>query len=108
MPEHHLTLRPTALTGDKLIDDYCVWREGRCIGRIRLAREYSAANWTWFINPPLAIPAWSAGAADTLEDAKLAFRKAWGTILRNVVGRRHCRPYKNDDLTQAGAKKVEQ
>jgi hypothetical protein len=44
MPEHQLTLRPTILIGDRLTNDYCVWQEGRCIGRIRLAREYSNAN----------------------------------------------------------------
>jgi hypothetical protein len=67
---------PNRLTGDKLTGDYCVWREGRCIGRIRLAREYTTAKWTWFINPPLAIPAWGTGAENSLEDAKAAFRKA--------------------------------
>jgi len=74
-----LILRPTVIAGDRLRDDYCVWFEGRRIGRIMLAENHvdHVKEWRWYINPPLSIPDWANGAADTLDGAKAAFRSAW-------------------------------
>ena len=76
-----LLLRPTVLTGEKLKDDYCVFYEGQlCVGRIMLARERSwrgVVCWDWYINPPLPIPAWGHGTANSLDAAKAKFRSAW-------------------------------
>ena len=70
---------PTVLTGEKLKDDYCVFHEGWCVGRIMLARERSWQGdaWEWHVNPPLPIPPWCNGSAESLEEAKAEFRAAW-------------------------------
>ena len=73
-----LALRPTAIAGQRLENDYVVTCDGRRIGRIRLADERSgSALWERAVNPPLPIPAWGKGSATTLDDAKDAFREAW-------------------------------
>jgi hypothetical protein len=74
-----LLLRPTVLTGKKLEDDYCVIHDGRSVGRIRLASERSGHGvvWHWYVNPPLPIPPWCRGDAESLEDAKTKFKAAW-------------------------------
>jgi hypothetical protein len=73
-----LLLRPTVLTGEKLKDDYCVFHEGRSVGRIMLAsdRSWRGVCWDWFINPPPPIPAWGHGTANSLDAAKAEFRSA--------------------------------
>ena len=72
-------LRPTIIGGDNLGNDFVVLFEGRSIGRIRQAEERVGHNpgWDWAINPPLPIPPWGNGSADSLEQAKAAFRAAW-------------------------------
>ena len=71
MTEHRLSLRLIELS------DYRVSRDGRAIGRIRLADERSeAVTWEWAINPPLPIPSWAKGTAASLQDAKSAFQEA--------------------------------
>jgi hypothetical protein len=75
-----LTLRPTIIAGDKLPNDYCVViHDGRSVGRIRLAdeRSWQGVVWTWNVNPPLPIPSWCNGSADSLEAAKDEFKVAW-------------------------------
>jgi hypothetical protein len=72
MTEHRLSLRHI---GE---NDYTVMRDGRAIGRIRLADERTeSVTWEWAINPPLPIPSWARGTAATLQDAKTAFQEAW-------------------------------
>ena len=65
-------------------DDYeIIWTSedfGRqSVGRIRLATEraHRGSVWWWGVNPPLPIPGWCQGTADTLEDAKKEFRLAF-------------------------------
>ena len=67
-----LALRKTVIGGDPLDDDYCVIHDGRSVGRIRLAdeRSWQGVVWTWNVNPPLPIPSWCNGSADSLEAAK--------------------------------------
>ncbi|WP_316205719.1 hypothetical protein [Bradyrhizobium sp. SZCCHNS1012] len=79
MAEHHLTLRPTVIGGDRLEDDFCVYRDGRSIGRIVLAENHvkHVEVWRWHINPPLPIPNWANGSARTREGAQAEFRAAW-------------------------------
>jgi hypothetical protein len=71
-----LVLSPTVIAGERLQDDYCVKHAGRSVGRIRRADERTG-RWDWVINPPLPIPTWGVGRADSLEAAKAAFRSAW-------------------------------
>jgi hypothetical protein len=74
-----LKLRPTVIGGEKLANDFVVLFEGRSIGGIRQAQERVGHNpgWDWAINPPLPIPPWGNGSADSLEQANGAFRAAW-------------------------------
>ena len=74
-----LLLRRTVLTGEKLKDDYCVFYEDRRVGRIMLAseRSWQGVVWAWHINPPLPIPPWCNGDAESLEAAKIKFKAAW-------------------------------
>jgi len=55
---HAFTLRLTVIAGETRPDDYCAYREGRRIGRIRLAHERAgfAVAWEWAINTLLPIP----------------------------------------------------
>jgi hypothetical protein len=72
MTQHRLSLRLIGLS------DYRVIRDGRAIGRIRLADERSeSVTWEWSVNPPLPIPSWAKGTAASLQDAKVAFQEAW-------------------------------
>ncbi|WP_439375342.1 hypothetical protein [Bradyrhizobium sp. DASA03120] len=76
---HPLSLRPTLIGGDTAEGDYTLMREGRPIGRIRLTQDHIVKGtvWAWTITVPLPTPAWSAGGAESLEAAKVAFREAW-------------------------------
>jgi len=83
-----LALRPTAIAGQQLENDYVVTCDGRRIGRIRLADERSGgALWEWAVNPPLPIPAWGKGSAATLDEAKDAFREAWKRFSASLTKR---------------------
>jgi hypothetical protein len=79
MTEHALILRATVIGGERLENDYCVFREERSIGRIREATERAgfSPGWVWSINVPLPIPPWGNGFSPSLEAAKVAFREAW-------------------------------
>jgi hypothetical protein len=58
--------------------DYCVFRDHRPIGRIRIAKGTPLnPDWQWEINLPLPIPAWGHGSATSLPEANEAFLKAW-------------------------------
>lgn len=74
-----LVLRPTRIGGDRLADDFCVYQDGRRIGRIRLAENHveGGLEWRWHVNPPLPVPPWADGSTAGLEQAKAAFRAAW-------------------------------
>jgi hypothetical protein len=52
-----LVLRPTVIGDDKVKDDYCVFHEGRSVGRIMLAtnRSWQGVVWEWHVSPPLRI-----------------------------------------------------
>jgi hypothetical protein len=71
--------RPTVIAGKRIENDYCVYFEGRSVGRIMLADNHveHREEWRWFINPPLPVPPWADGSADSLKGAKAAFRAAW-------------------------------
>lgn len=72
-----------------------ILQNGWRIGRIRYATERSGHNcgWDWHINPPLPIPAWANGTADTLEAAKAAFSAACArfheTLTSDDIGHWH-------------------
>jgi len=70
MNDQSLSLR---LIGES---DYSVIRDGRAVGRMRLAdKRPDHEMWEWAINPP--VPSWGVGRAPSLEDAKTAFKAAW-------------------------------
>jgi hypothetical protein len=74
-----LALRPTRIGGDRLQNDFCVYCEGRNVGRIMLAENHvdHTEEWRWHINPPLPVPDWAGGAACSREQAQTQFRAAW-------------------------------
>jgi hypothetical protein len=74
-----LTLLSTVIDHHRAVNDFCVFHDGRSIGRIRKNTEGRGhdAAWDWAINPPLAIPAWGHGSAPSLPEAKAAFAGAW-------------------------------
>jgi hypothetical protein len=74
-----LTLLFTVIDHHRAVNDFCVFHDGRSIGRIRKNTEGRGhdAAWDWAINPPLAIPAWGHGSAPSLPEAKAAFAGAW-------------------------------
>jgi hypothetical protein len=83
----HLSLRPI---GE---NDYSVVREGRAIGRIRLADDGpEQESWAWSITVPLPMPAFGVGQAPSMEAAK-TYRSAWGkfydTLTPHDVARWH-------------------
>ena len=95
-----LSLRPTVIAGDKLPNDYCVIHDGRSIGRIRLAEERASRGtiWCWHVNPPLPIPPWCNGSADSLELAKDQFKAAWERFYASLTTERIRRWHLIEDL----------
>jgi hypothetical protein len=58
--------------------DFCVFRDGRWIGRIRIAQGTPLnPDRRWAINLPLPIPPWGHGPATSLPEAQQAFAAAW-------------------------------
>jgi len=96
----NLLLRPTAIAGDKLDNDYCVIHDGRSVGRIRLATEQSwqGVVWTWHVDPPLPIPPWFNGTADSLEEAKAQFESAWERFYAGLTPERIRRWHLIEDM----------
>jgi hypothetical protein len=56
-------------------NDYNVLEDGQRIGRIRLSGERTPGIWLWHIQ--VHIPGPPFGSADSLDDAKAAFKEAW-------------------------------
>ncbi|EAQ35515.1 hypothetical protein NB311A_17104 [Nitrobacter sp. Nb-311A] len=100
-----LLLHPTVIAGDKLKDDYCVIHDARSVGRIRLASERSGRGemWEWHVNPPLPIPPWCNGTADSLETAKNRFRAAWEKFYASLTREQIARWHQTEDLVKANA-----
>lgn len=86
----HARAPDTATTGSELslnvaflgqfsqTTDFCVFRKGRSIGRIRIAKGTPLKpDWQWEINLPLQIPPWGRGSTTSLPEAKEAFIRAW-------------------------------
>jgi len=74
-----LALRGTVwLDGERRPDDYEVRYEGQTVGRIYRLRSTGREVWRWTqsgIFQPTHGP--DGGVADTLDEAKAAFRSAW-------------------------------
>ena len=87
MDEHELTLRRTVIGGATINNDYCVFRDGRSIGRIREVTERAGFNpgWTWAVGVPLPIPTWANGFAPSLDEAKAAFKEAWARFYAGLT-----------------------
>jgi hypothetical protein len=80
------TVDPRRFTGLPLVtkaiaeDDYIVLIDGIRAGRImRQARSFGNTVWLWTVTGPALVQAGltSSGEADTLDEAKLAFREAF-------------------------------
>jgi hypothetical protein len=100
-----LLLRPTVIAGDRLENDYCVIHEGRSVGRIRLANERSGRDetWEWHVNPPLPIPSWCNGSADSIDIAKAQFRAAWERFYASLTPEDIASWHRTEDLALANA-----
>jgi hypothetical protein len=73
-----LALRRTVfLDGERRPDDYEVRHDGRTVGRIYRVRSTGRElwQWTWIGWGPSRGP--NGGVADSLAEAKAAFRRAW-------------------------------
>ena len=58
--------------------DFCVFRDGRAIGRIRIAQGTPLnPDWQWTIDLPLPVPPWGHGSTKSLPEAEEAFAEAW-------------------------------
>jgi hypothetical protein len=68
--------------------------------RIRLANERSwqGTVWTWNVNPPLPIPPWCNGTADSLEAAKAEFKAAWERFYADLTPERIRRWHLIEDM----------
>lgn len=72
--------RKTTFGGQTYEDDWTIFTEqGDSVGRILKAPNAPQGKppWEWHINPPFPIPPDCNGHADTLDDAKGAFKRAW-------------------------------
>jgi hypothetical protein len=73
-----LTLRPTVIGNETCPDDYCVIHDGRSVGRIHMTHGPNGSTaWDWHVKPPLQIPTWCNGSADSLGAAECQFKAAW-------------------------------
>jgi hypothetical protein len=94
-----LTLRKTLIGGDTLHDDYYVIHDGRSIGRIHKTHGLNGSTvWSWHVNPPLPIPSWCNGSADSLELAKDQFKAAWERFYASLTTERIRRWHLIEDL----------
>jgi hypothetical protein len=81
-----LTFLATVIDHHRAVNDFCVFHDGRSVGRIRKNTEGRGhdAAWDWAINPPLAIPAWGHGSAPSLPEAKADFAGAWERLYADL------------------------
>ena len=69
-------------------DDYCVIENERVVGRFRAEVILGHPRWRWAINGvPYGLPPPHNGIANTLEDAKAAFKKRYEEIMGRVGDR---------------------
>jgi len=96
-----LTYRPTVIGGDRLANDYCVYFEGRSIGRIKLAENHVQRRYTWrfYINPPIPTPSWADGSAESLDAALAAFRETWQQFYSRLTPAAIARWHQLDDAS---------
>ena len=83
-----LALRRTVFAdGERRSDDYEVRHNGRTVGRILRLRSTGRELWQWTqitIRAPSYGP--NGGVADTLDEAKAAFRGHWGKARDHTSG----------------------
>lgn len=72
-----LTLRKTIIKGETAHGDYLVLEDGKAIGRIHMSHGPNGSiRWLW--NVQIHDPARTAnGWADTMDEAKAAFKASW-------------------------------
>ena len=70
----NLRLRRTVIAGQYADDDFCVYDNGRRVGRVYQTHAPGGdMRWRWFVQLGQSV----AGTADTLDEAKAAFHHAW-------------------------------
>jgi hypothetical protein len=83
-----LTLRATAIAGQRYADDYAVIWRGMSVGRILLGNgaPHDRPQWTWFCHVH-GRPQGSddRGSAGDLIDAKAKFKEAWARIRASLT-----------------------
>jgi hypothetical protein len=71
----NLRLRRTVIAGTYCDNDWCVYENGRSVGRIyRTHAPGGGMHWRWFVQ---VVGQVASGSAETLDEAKAAFRGAW-------------------------------
>jgi hypothetical protein len=94
-----LSFRPTVIAGEEIENDYCVIYDGRSVGRIyKTHRLNGSLVWDWHVNPPLPIPSWCYGSAESLEAAKDQFKAAWEQFHVSLTPERIRRWHLIDDV----------
>jgi hypothetical protein len=108
MSNSPLRLRPTVIGGDTLKNDYVVIHDGRIVGRILQASERTGhrPGWDWVINPPLPIPPWGHGSADSLDMAKTAFREAWARFYAALTPEAIAHWHHHDDAAERRSRRT--
>jgi hypothetical protein len=84
-------------------DDYVLRYEGHVIGRIR--RDESA--WEWQVTVPMAMPVWTRGSSENLEESKRAFAAAWGRLLNETSPERMERAWELERAAEARRQQIE-
>jgi hypothetical protein len=96
----NLTLRKTVIKGETSPDDYCVTHDGRSVGRIHKTDGVNGSIlWNWHVSaPPLPIPPWCNGSAESLEGAKSQFESTWERFYAGLSPERIRRWHLIDDM----------
>lgn len=83
-------------------DDYVLRYEGHAIGRIRRAET----AWEWHITIPMAVPEWTSGSADNLDECRRAFAAAWGRFLNETSPARLERAWELERAAEARRQRI--
>ena len=83
-----LTMRSTAIAGERLADDYAVMWRGMSVGRIRLGNgaPHDQPQWVWSCHVHGRPQGGDdRGSAIDLADAKVKFKAAWTRIRSSLT-----------------------
>jgi hypothetical protein len=92
-----------SLTWPDVKNDFVLRYDGHAIGRIRL----DESAWAWQITLPMAMPVWTSGTTDSLEESKRAFAAAWGKLLSETSPERLERVWELERAVEARQQRLE-